>query len=153
MIETKQLKALLTKSQCPKELGEKTLEALAASGTERQFADNVYLLRTGDPADRFFLVREGRVSIELPAGYKRTTAIQTIDAGELLGWSWLIPPYQFRISARAVGPVSVYSFDAKTVRERMDKDHDVGYEIQRCFTRLLAQRLEGALSQIVGLTD
>ena len=78
--------------------------------------------------------------------------IQTLDAGGLLGWSWLVSPCRWHFSARAVTAVSAYCFDAKAVRERMEKDHDFGYEILGCFARLMARRLESALPQIVGIT-
>ncbi|MCX5787877.1 MAG: cyclic nucleotide-binding domain-containing protein [Elusimicrobia bacterium] len=152
MIEIRDLKALVSNAQNLSGLSEKTLQILSQCAQEQRFAENAHLLRTGEPADRFFVLREGRVSIELEAGHKKMTTIQTLDAGSLLGWSWLMAPHRWHFSAQATTPVVAYCFDAKVVRERMEQDHDFGYEILNCIARLMAQRLESALPQIVGIT-
>jgi CRP/FNR family cyclic AMP-dependent transcriptional regulator len=149
MKTTTDLNAVLRKQRFFKHLGKEPLALLARSANEQSFPANALLFASGEAADRFFLLREGTVSVELPAGYKRKTQIETIDSGGLLGWSWLVPPYRWHFSARAVQPVSAYVFDAEAVRKRMEKDHEVGYEILKGFSHLIAHRMEEALPQIL----
>ena len=145
------LKAILSKQPLLKGLRKKHLDLLAACAVAQERSEGEYLLKEGQSADYFFLIKQGRVSIELKGSYKKMTTIQTLDGGEILGWSWLIAPYRSHFSARAVRPASLLAFDAKRLRAEMKKDHDFGYEMLRRFSRLIAQRLEEALPQIISL--
>ncbi|MBI5239785.1 MAG: hypothetical protein HY926_04875 [Elusimicrobia bacterium] len=77
--------------------------------------------------------------------------MQTVDPGNVLGWSWLVPPYQWHFAARAMEPVLALRFDGKCLRAKAEKDHDFGYEVYRRFLGVVSQRLIDTLPQIVGI--
>jgi CRP-like cAMP-binding protein len=109
------------------------------------------LFRAGDRADAFFLVRHGRVALELHVPDRGAVVIETLGPGELLGWSWLISPYRWQFDARAVDPVEVLSFDAAPLREMIERDHDLGYALYVSFGRVLLERLQATRHRLLDL--
>jgi len=96
----------------------KTLTGCASNG---RFAAGEMIFREGEEANKFFLVREGKIAIEVFVEGRGPLTIQTLSAGEILGWSWLVPPYQYRFDARAVDAVRAIALDgAPTFRERVN---------------------------------
>ncbi|HEX9780518.1 MAG TPA: cyclic nucleotide-binding domain-containing protein [bacterium] len=110
-----------------------------------------YIFRTGEPANAFYVLREGRVGIELPPVGGSPRTIQTVSAGDVLGWSWLIPPHQWRFDARALTPVRAVVLDGECLRKKCEQDHDLGYELLRRFSQVIADRLESARLQLQDL--
>jgi CRP/FNR family cyclic AMP-dependent transcriptional regulator len=96
------------------------------------------LLREGQPADTFHLIREGRVVLESHVPGRGATQLESLAAGDMLGLSWLFPPHRHQLDARALDPVVTLAFDASCLRARMDADHDLGFALTR---RLLAEAL------------
>ena len=68
--------------------------------------------------------------------------IETIEAGEVVGWSWLFPPYQWHFDARAVSLVRATSFDGVCLREKCEQDPAFGYDLMSRFTQVLIERLQ-----------
>jgi CRP-like cAMP-binding protein len=146
------LQPILKKHPFLKGLTEKHLALLTGCAENLRFEANQYLFEAGGPAEHFYLVREGRVALELPrARHGKAMVLQTVDAGGVVGWSWLVPPYEWHFSARAVEPVMALRFDGKCLRVKAQKDRDFGYEVYRRFLGVVAQRLIEALPQIVGI--
>jgi CRP/FNR family cyclic AMP-dependent transcriptional regulator len=75
------------------------------------FDEGETIFHAGDKADTFYLLRHGRVALDLHAGERGSLTIETLGPGELLGWSWLIPPYRWQFDARAVDLVRAVAFD------------------------------------------
>lgn len=103
--------------------------------------------REGDEANLFYLIRQGRVALEIYAPERGQVTLQTIGAGEVVGWSWLIPPYKWRFDVRAVELVRAIALDGKCLRGKCDENPRLGYEllkrVAQVFTeRLLATRLQ-----------
>ncbi|MFA5138481.1 MAG: cyclic nucleotide-binding domain-containing protein [Elusimicrobiota bacterium] len=147
----KSLKTILAKHPFLAGLPDKYLDLLSGCAANTRFAEGEYLFHAGQPADRFYLLREGRAALELELHHRKHTVIQTLDEGEFLGWSWLIPPYHWHFAVRAAKPVLAFSFDGKCIRGKMEKDHELGFEMYRRFSMMMAKRLEEAFPQIVGL--
>lgn len=95
-------------------------------------------------AKEFFIVREGRVTIEVPAIDGESLKIQTVGDGSLLGWSWLIPPYRWSFDARAQTPTTAITVDGEKLREACEADPKLGYEMMKRFALLMAERLNAA---------
>jgi CRP/FNR family transcriptional regulator, cyclic AMP receptor protein len=108
-----------------------------------------YLFKVGEPADSFFLVRHGRVSLELRVPAGDTFRFETVDEGGVIGWSWLFPPYQYQFDARALEDVSVVRFDGKCLRGKCDDSPDMGYDLMKRFARVLAQRYADTRLQLM----
>jgi CRP/FNR family transcriptional regulator, cyclic AMP receptor protein len=118
------------------------LALIAGCAQNRTFEDGEYLLREGDPADRFYVIRRGRVAMEIFVPERGAVTIETIDDGDLLGWSWLVPPYRSHLDARAFGDVHTISFDATCLRGKSDEDPALGYELMRRFIPVIVERLQ-----------
>ena len=125
------------------------LELIAGCGTNARFEAGDMLLRDGEPADRFFLVRHGRVALEIAAPGGAPLLIDTIADGEVVGWSWLFEPYRWQFDARAVDPVAAVAFDAACLRGKCDADHELGYQLMRRMTALAVSRLQATRLQLL----
>jgi CRP/FNR family transcriptional regulator, cyclic AMP receptor protein len=108
-----------------------------------------FLLLEGQPADSFFVVRSGRVAVEISAGSRGAIIIETLHEGDVLGWSWLIPPYRWTFDARSLDSVSSIRFDARCVREKCGTDPGFGYEMLRRFSEIMAKRLTATRLQLM----
>ena len=118
------------------------LELIAGCAKNRAFEDGEYLMREGDPADTFFVIRHGRVAMEIFVPQRGPVTIETIDDGDMLGWSWLVPPFRDHLDARALGTVHTVAFDAACLRGKSDTDPVLGYELMRRFIPVIVERLQ-----------
>lgn len=119
---------------------------LGCASNVRFKADEI-ILKEGEPADKFYLIRHGMVGIYI--AQPRSITIQTIRQGDILGWSWLIPPFRYRFSARAVEDTRAIALDGKCLREKCEKNHDLGYELLMRLVNILTQRLEATRVQLL----
>src|SRR5512144_1145353 len=108
-------------------LDDDVLEQLAGCATNVHLHPNEYLLREGEPADRFYAVRRGRVSIEVRKAAGRPVMLDTAQDGEIVGWSWLIPPNLAKFDARATTETSAVAFDAACLRGKCEADPRLGH--------------------------
>ncbi len=113
------------------------------------FESGQYLFHEGGTAEEFYLLREGRVALEITAAGHGTKTFQTLGPGEIVGVSWLIPPYRWAYDARAVAPTQAIAFDARGIREECERDHDVGYALMKRVVPTLIERLQGTRMQIL----
>jgi CRP-like cAMP-binding protein len=113
------------------------------------FEAGEYLFREGGPADRFYLLRHGRVALEMGAPGGAEVTFQTLGPGELVGLSWFLPPYRWAYDARALELTRAISLDAVCLRGKLDRDHDLGYEVMQRFVPVLIERLQGARLQML----
>jgi CRP/FNR family cyclic AMP-dependent transcriptional regulator len=111
--------------------------ALTASSEQ-----GTYLFREGDPATSFYLLLQGKVMLEAFTEKQATIPIETIEAGEVLGWSWLFPPYRWHFSARVIEPVQAIALDAACLRAKCEEDQTFGYDLVKQIANLLMQRLQ-----------
>lgn len=118
------------------------LDLIAGCGTNRSFRAGELLLREGDQADRFFVIRDGSVALETFVPHRGPLMIETLHEADLLGWSWLVPPYRIELDARALGVVRTVSFDGVCLRGKCDADPALGYELMQRFAVVLAERLQ-----------
>ena len=121
-------------------LSEQHRELIGGCGRNVVFRRGDYIFREGDPANAFYAIRSGDVALEL--GAPRVTVIETLHAGDVLGWSWLFPPYRIRYDARATDEVHAISFDGACLREKCEADHDLGYELMKRFAQIITARLQ-----------
>lgn len=124
------------------------LSALGDCAMRLHFSPGDRILREGDPANRFYLLISGVVSLEVQRGERHVT-LQTLCGGDVLGWSWLFPPYYTHFDARAVEPVDAMFFYGTRLREMCDADHDFGFEIMNRVTRVVIERLTLLESKVV----
>ncbi|HEU5298950.1 MAG TPA: cyclic nucleotide-binding domain-containing protein [bacterium] len=108
-----------------------------------------YLFREGADADRFYAIRHGQVALEVYVPGRGAVTIQTVGPGEVLGWSWLFPPYRWHFDARVTEATRALSFDAVCIRQKCETDHSLGYELMKRLARVFTERLEAARLQIL----
>ncbi|RLA33212.1 MAG: Crp/Fnr family transcriptional regulator [Gammaproteobacteria bacterium] len=122
---------------------------IAGCGRNEVFHAGDYLFREGDTADRFFLIRHGTVAVELHVPGHEPLVVDTLQSGEIAGWSWLVPPHKWANDARATTLVRAISLDAKCLRGKCDDDHSVGYEVFKRFIPVIAGRLSAVRMQLM----
>lgn len=113
------------------------------------FRPEEFIYREGDPAEKFYLIREGRVGLEINVPHKGTMTLHTVNKGEILGWSWLIPPYKCRFTARAFTKVRAIAIDGNCLRKKCEADHKFGYEFYKRFSGIIVQRLQATRLQLL----
>jgi CRP/FNR family transcriptional regulator, cyclic AMP receptor protein len=113
------------------------------------FKAGTYILKEGDPANTFYLIRGGRVAVEVVAPQHKPIIVSTLSVGEILGWSWLLPPFQWKFHARAAEDTRAIALDGKCLRSKCEENHDLGYEILKRFAQIMEQRLEATRLQLL----
>jgi len=116
-----------------------------------EFKKGELIFREGDPANRFYLIRTGRVELEAKVQERDRMLIQTIGPGDVLGWSWLFPPYYWRFDARAATPVTAIFFYGTWLREYGEQDHNLGYELMKRTAEVVIKRLQAARKYLLEL--
>jgi len=128
-----------------------TLALVAGCATNISIAAGQYLCREGDPADRFFVVRRGRVAIEVHGPSTGTLVLDTADEGDVVGWSWLVPPYRSTFDARAAEATGVVAFDGACLRGKCEQDPRLGYELMQRVSKVMNGRLVAAQVRLLDL--
>lgn len=123
---------------------------LASCAMLVRFEAGEQIFREGDPANRFYLIQKGKVSLESSVPEQGITHVQTIGAGDVLGWSWLFPPYFWQFDARALEPTEAVFFYATPLRTECEADHDLGYELLRRMADVLIKRLQAVRRKLIG---
>ncbi|AVZ76705.1 hypothetical protein SLUN_35365 [Streptomyces lunaelactis] len=122
-------------------------------GTTRdvKFPEGTRIFEEGRPADRFWIIQSGTVTLDIQVPGRSPAVIENLGFGELVGWSWLFPPYVWQFGAEAMTPVRAQEFDASTVRMMMDADPAFGSAIGNWVGRVLAHRLRAARIRLLDL--
>ncbi len=132
-------------------LEDKHVQFIVGCASNVRFEAKHYIFREGDAANQFYFIREGLVSVELMTPHKGSTTLQTVGEGDVLGWSWLSPPYRWHFDARALKETQALAFDGKCLRNKCEEDHDLGYEILKRFSNVVTERLDAARLQLMDL--
>ena len=125
------------------------LEFIAACATNTRFNEGDYLFREGDPADTFYVLRHGSVVVEIFVPERGAVPVQVVGEGDVLSWSWLVPPYQAQYDARCATLTRAIAFDGKCLRGKCEEDHDLGYELLKRFARIMIQRVRATRIQLL----
>jgi CRP/FNR family transcriptional regulator, cyclic AMP receptor protein len=109
------------------------------------------ILREGEFANRCYLIETGKVVLESEGKFGEPLVIETIGAGDLLGWSWMFPPYSWQFTARAIEPTTAIFFYGTILRECCEKNHSLGYELLKRISAVMVKRLQAAHKQMLSL--
>ena len=127
------------------------VQAIARLSELRTFPAGERVVREGDPATHAFLLVDGKVGIEIAGPGRPSLIIQTLGAGELFGWSWLLAPYHWRFDARALKPTRAWTVDGPGLRALLDSRPDFGYLFLRRMLPIVTERLEHTRLQLLDL--
>ena len=118
------------------------LSFIAGCGSNVHFDADQYIFREGEQADQFYLIRQGKVALEISVPGRGPLIIETIGEGDVLGWSFCFPPYRRHWDARALEVTRVISLDQACIRAKCAEDHDLAYDFMRRCARVLIERLD-----------
>ena len=127
------------------------LQLMVGCAANVRFAAGDDLFREGDVADQFYLIRHGRVALQVFVPGQGRITVETIEAGEVLGWSWLFPPHRWLCDAQALELTRAIAFDGACLRAKCDEDHDLGYMLMQRFAQVMVQRLQATRLRLLDL--
>jgi CRP/FNR family cyclic AMP-dependent transcriptional regulator len=130
-------------------LGPEFVNLAAGCAKNVRFNADQYLFHAEDPADRIYLIRYGLVALEMTMPGRGAVQYETLGEGEIVGLTWLLPPYRWGYDARATELVRAIALDAKCLRDKCEADHDLGYAILKRFLPVLVQRLQAMRLQML----
>ena len=149
----RQLLEIIAQQPLFKGLSEQCLSLLGSSAMFNEFEVGERILQQSHAANRFYLVLEGKVELEMEAVEQGMIHIQTLGPGDDLGWSWLFPPYYLHFSARAIEPTKAIFFYGTRLRQQCEEDHDFGFEIMKRITAVMLHNLDAIQQQLVRYED
>jgi len=127
------------------------LEMAVGCASNVRFSVGDFIFKQGEEANHFYLLREGKVSLEVYAPGRGSLTIQTLTGGDILGWSWLAPPYKSMFDACAVETTRAIVLDGKCLRDKCETDHELGYELLKRVTRILGHGLDATRARLVDI--
>lgn len=145
------LETILAEHSFFKDFKPEYIEMLAKFAVNMNFNPGEFIARERERADHFFLIRHGEVGISINDPRRGPITIQTLGEGELFGWSWFLPPYQWHFEAQAKTLVRTIALDGPLLLSRCEDDHEFGYHFMRYFTRVIVNRLEATRLQVVNV--
>jgi CRP-like cAMP-binding protein len=125
------------------------LVAIAECAHPVRFASGEYVFHESDPANHFYIITYGQVSLELHVPGRGSRVIQTVEKDEVLGWSWLFPPYRWHFDGRALTMIRAIDFNGLCLRGKCDADHDLGYALMQRFAQTMMARLQATRLQLL----
>jgi CRP-like cAMP-binding protein len=114
-----------------------------------RFEAGAYIFKEGGAANEFYLIRSGKIALEIFAPPRRPIIVETLAEGDVLGWSWLLPPYHWKFHAHAVEGTRAIALDGQCLRTKCEHNHDLGYELLKRFAQIIDRRLEATRFQLL----
>lgn len=116
-----------------------------------RFASGTHIFKEGEEANEFYLIRSGKVALEIFAPQRKPIVVETLAEGEILGWSWLLPPYLWKFHAHVMQETHAIALDGKCLRTKCEQNHDLGYEVLKRFAQIMERRLEATRMQLLDI--
>lgn len=140
---------ILTEHPFFKDLEAQYVHLIAGCASNVRFNGGEFIFREGEEANEFYLIRHGKVALEIFAPGRGPIIIQTLNAGEILGWSWLFPPYHWHFDAKAMELVRAIALDGRCLRDKCAEDVRLSCELLKRFALILEQRLQATRLQLL----
>ena len=128
-----------------------TIAMLVGCAHNVHYQPDEYLFRSNATADEFYVIRRGRVALEVTGPGREPLVIETVDAGEVVGWSWLVAPHRWFADGRAVEPTSAVALDGVCLRNKCDADPRLGYQVLQRVTHVMYQRMQATRLRLLDL--
>jgi CRP/FNR family transcriptional regulator, cyclic AMP receptor protein len=145
------LKHILSEHPFFKGLNQEHLAIIVGCASNVRVDAGKMILHEGEEANQFYLIRSGKVSLQLMTPNKGPVTLETLDEGEILGWSWLLPPYAWHFDAKALELTRMIALDGKCLRTKCENDHHLGYELLKRFADIMMKRLESTRLQLMDI--
>jgi len=125
------------------------VQLLVGCASNVRFDASKLIFREGEEANQFYLIREGKVALEICSPQGEPLVVETLGEGDILGWSWLVPPYYWRFDARTVEATRALALDGRCLRKKCEANRDLGYELLKRFAHIVERRLEATRFQLL----
>lgn len=149
MGKLRDIHALLAETPFFEGMSEAHLTTIAGCGKLERFRAGAFLLREGEQADTFYLVREGVVAIESDIPAVGPLSVARVGAGEITGYSWLFPPHSNSFDSLALTDVAAVALDGACLRGKTEADHELGYQLMKRFAQVVLDRMQAARRQML----
>ena len=126
-------------------------DRLMALSREVSFPEGKRIFEESGKADRFWVIRTGAVTLDMRVPGRQRPVVERLGPGDLLGWSWLFPPYVWHLGAEALSPVRATEFDAEAVRKLCQQDPELGLGLVRAVAEVIGRRLISARTRLLDL--
>jgi len=147
----KTLEPILSAHPFFKDLDPKYMALITGCASNVRFEAGEFIYRQNEEANSFYIIRQGKVALEVCPPNKRPITVQTISDGEILGWAWLVPPYHWQFDAQAVELTRAIVLDGICLRKKCSEDHSLGYELLSRLLPIVGQNMEAAKIQLLDL--
>ncbi len=150
-MSTQTLETLLGEHPLLRGLRERDLDLVAGCASNVRFEAGEEIFRQGESANHCYLIRHGRVAVQIFSPHEGPITVQTLEPGEVLGWSWLFPPYRWHYDARALQLTRAIALDGKCLREKCERDPLLGYELMKRLSFVMHERMQASRLQLLDL--
>jgi CRP/FNR family cyclic AMP-dependent transcriptional regulator len=151
MTAVQPIEAVLAQHPFFQGLAPEYLALIAGCASNVRFPAGTYIFHEGDTANTFYLIRHGVVALEIHVPGRGPVVIDTLHEGDILGWSWLVPPYVKQFDARAVELTRATAFDGTCIRQKCEEDPRLGYELLKRFSQVIGRRLQATRLRLLDL--
>jgi len=134
-----------------KNLKQEHIDLIVGCAANVRFEPGQFIIREGDEASKFYLLRHGKVSLEIYVPQKGPVTIETLSPGDVLGWSWLFPPYKWHFDVRVLEMTRAIEIDGECIRKKCEEDPSLGYELMKRFAKIMRDRLLATRLQLMDL--
>jgi CRP/FNR family transcriptional regulator, cyclic AMP receptor protein len=145
------IEPIITAHPVFKSFNDSEIKLLVGCASNAVFNPDQYIFREGADADAFYVIRQGRVIVEVFSPWQGPICIQTCTEGDVLGWSWFVPPFKWRFDARTSEQTRLIALDGKCLRSKCETDHNLGYKMMQIFTEIMAERLDSTRLQLLDI--
>jgi CRP/FNR family transcriptional regulator, cyclic AMP receptor protein len=145
----KTLESVLIKHPFFENLAQPYLELLTGCAANVKFEAGQFIYQQGEEANQFYIIREGKVALEICPPGKTPVTVQTVSDGEILGWAWLVPPYHWHFDAQAIELTRAIALDGKCLRKKCEEDNNLGYELLKRLLPVIGRSMEATRLQLL----
>ncbi len=145
----KTLESVLTKHPFFENLDEAYLNLVTGCAKNIKFDAGQFIFKHNEDANQFYIIRQGKVALEICPPGKPPVTVQTVSDGEILGWAWLVPPCRWHCDAQAIEMTRAIALDGKCLRNKCEEDNTLGYELLKRLLPIMGKSMDAALLQLV----
>lgn len=132
---------------------ENDIKIISECGKNVFFDSGIMIARERDPADWFYLIRHGKIAIETTLPQHGSVILQTLSDGDILGWSWLFPPYLWTFDVRTIEPTRAIALNGACLRTKCDQDFRMGYFLMKKFAQIMTDRLQSTRIRLLDIYE
>jgi CRP/FNR family cyclic AMP-dependent transcriptional regulator len=147
------LEHILTEHPFFRNLDPRYLQLITGCASNVRFSAGQFIFREGEEANQFYLIRQGNVALEVFSPQGGPITVQTLSDGDILGWSWLFPPYRWKFDARAVNLTRAIALDGACLRKKSEEDHELALELLKRFSLIVEERLQATRLQLLNVYE